>query len=111
MHTHMHAGAASTFHPIQITAARQLVIDLLSAPQQPSTLSRTVRWNIGQMITKCVYGIEVKDTESTFISMAEQLLKLLDESMMPGRFLVDFIPARECAPTDNRQSLYRSSFV
>jgi hypothetical protein len=106
MHTHMHAGAASMFHTIQIIAARRLIVDLLSASQQPSTLPKIVRWNVGQTIIKIVYGIDVKDTESKFVSMAEQLLKHLDESMMPGRFLVDFIPARKYPMVDKRSSCH-----
>jgi hypothetical protein len=106
MYTHMHAVAASMFHTIQIIAAQRLIFDLLSASQQPSTLPKIVRWNIGQTIIKIVYGIDVKDTKSNFVSMAEQLLKHLDESMMPGRFLVDFIPALKYPMVDNRSSCY-----
>jgi cytochrome P450 len=96
MHTYMHAGVALKFHPVQIVAARRLVLDLLAAPQQSNVLPKVVRLNVGQTIIKIVYGIDVKDAESKFISTPEQFNELVTESMMPGRFLVDLIPACEC---------------
>jgi cytochrome P450 len=95
LHNYLHIGAASAFHPVQITAARRLVIDLLSKEQYPSsgTLSTDVRLNVGQTIMKIVYGLDVKDASSEFISLPEQLSRSLGESVMPGRFLVDLIPA------------------
>jgi cytochrome P450 len=95
MHTYMHAGAVPTFHPVQITAAHRLVIDLLAAPQHSSTLPSVVQCNIGQTIIKIVYGIDVKDADSDLASIPGQFARLLTESLMPGRFLVDLIPACE----------------
>jgi cytochrome P450 len=95
LHNYLHIGAASSFNPVQITAARRLVVDLLSKQERPSsgTLSKAVRLNVGQTIIKIVYGIDVKDTGSKFISLPEQLNGFLRESVMPGRFLVDLVPA------------------
>jgi cytochrome P450 len=97
LHNHLHIGAVSAFHPVQITAARRLVVDLLSKQERPSSgmLSTAVRLNVGQTIMKVVYGIDVKDTGSEFISIPEQLNDFLRESVMPGRFLIDLIPARK----------------
>jgi hypothetical protein len=95
LHNYLHIGAGSSFNPVQITAARRLVVDLLSKQERPSsgTLSTAVRLNVGQTIIKIVYGIDVKDTGSEFISLPEQLNGFLRESVMPGRFLVDLVPA------------------
>jgi cytochrome P450 len=97
LHNYLHIGAASAFHPVQITAARRLVVDLLSKQERPSAgmLSMAVRLNVGQTIMRIVYGLDVKDTRSEFISLPEQLNRLLVESVMPGRFLVDLVPARK----------------
>jgi hypothetical protein len=93
MHSYMHAGAAPTFHPVQIHAAQRLVVDLLVAPQQPNTLPSVVQCNVGQAIIKMVYGIDVRDADSEFTSIPGQLARLLTESVMPGRFLIDLIPS------------------
>jgi cytochrome P450 len=95
LHTYMHAGVASTFHLTQITAAQRLVADLLAAPQEPESLPKVVRLNVGQTIIKIVYGIDVKEAENEFITVPDRFNRLVTESMMPGRFLVDLVPARK----------------
>jgi cytochrome P450 len=95
MHTQLNPKAMPTFHPVLLDAARRLVVDLLAAPQQPSVLPKVVHFNVGQTIIKVVYGIDVKGADSEFISLPERLLELTNQSMMPGRFWVDLVPARE----------------
>jgi hypothetical protein len=95
LHTHVNVKTTPMYYPVLITSARQLLVDLLAAPQQPSTIPRAVRFNVGQTMIKVVYGIDVYDSDSEFISMPEQLFKCAQESMIPGRFLVDVIPACE----------------
>lgn len=42
------------------------------------------------------YGFDVLPENDPFISMVEESLDSLNEATVPGRFLVDFIPIREC---------------
>jgi cytochrome P450 len=96
MHRHINVKATPTFHPVQVDAARRLVVDLLAAPQQRSMLPLVARVNVGQTIIKIVYGIDVKGADSEFISLPARLLDLMKQSMMLGRFWVDLVPARKC---------------
>jgi hypothetical protein len=95
LHNYLHIGVASTFNPVQITAARRLVANLLSQQEHPSssTLLTAVRLDVGQRIMKIVYGLDVKDAGSEFISIPEQLNLFLGECVIPGKFLVDLVPA------------------
>jgi hypothetical protein len=103
MHAHMHRGVVGKYQAIQINAARRLARDILATSAgTPEALTRAVQLNFGQSITKIVYGLEISDGESEYISLAEQILAAFSDAAIPGRYLVNFIPASEHVSDDHR---------
>jgi hypothetical protein len=117
LHSHVHVEVASKYHPIQLASARRLARDILRSKTTPEALPRAVKSNFGRSIMKMVYGIEVRDDEDDYLSLAEKVLEEINEASTPGRFLVDFLPIREyrirtdLSVTDKRYSEARPSMV
>jgi hypothetical protein len=57
-----------------------------------------IRTSFGYTILKIVYGIDVGDEESEYISIPERVLELLNEVSQPGRYLVDLFPSCKNVP-------------
>jgi cytochrome P450 len=96
IHTHFSQSAVPSYYPAQVTAARRLARDLLNAPQQPDTLTPLVQLNFAQTIIKILYGIDAHDENDPYVSTSEKVVEALNISIVPGRFLVDFMPFCEC---------------
>jgi hypothetical protein len=92
LHGHVHQGVSPKYHSTQLHAARRFARDILGAQQDPEVLPHMIRTNIGQTIIKLVYAIDVKDTESEYISLPEKVVRHVSEGSLPGRFLVDLLP-------------------
>ena len=45
------------------------------------------------------YGIEVKESDDPYISLAQEALNGLNEAAAPGAFLVDFFPVLKYVPS------------
>jgi hypothetical protein len=69
------------------------VQDLLAAKQNKEVLPALVRANFGRTIIKIMYGINVRDEESEYISLPEKVLEQLNEVSRPGQYLVDLFPS------------------
>jgi cobalamin biosynthesis Co2+ chelatase CbiK len=95
LHSHVHQGAVDRYYPIQVASARRLARDIIAVDTTPEALSQLVRLNFVQTMIKAVYAIEVDSYDNEHISLSEKMLKDFSEAGIPGRFLVDFIPARE----------------
>jgi hypothetical protein len=95
LHTHVNLGALLKYRSTQLHAARRFSRDVLIAKQDDHVLRRMLQANVGQTIVKLVYGIDVKDTESEHITLAEKVVSYVHECTIPGRFLVEFFPICE----------------
>jgi cytochrome P450 len=95
MHAHIRSDALPRYTPTQTAAARRLARDILATPPEPDALYRAVRLNFGQAILKAMYGIDVDSGESDYITLPEKVLADFNEAGIPGRFMVDMIPACE----------------
>jgi len=49
---------------------------------------------VSATITDVVYGIQVTGTGNRFIAVADEVDRLASSAALPGKFLVDAIPAR-----------------
>jgi hypothetical protein len=43
---------------------------------------------------RVAYGLKVREQNDPYIDTAERLLKYLETAIMPGRWLVEFLPIR-----------------
>jgi hypothetical protein len=94
LHAHVHPGVSPKYHSVQLDAARRFARDILISQQDSEMLHYMIHANVGQTIVKLVYGIDVVDNDSEYISLAEKVVSYIDESVIPGRFLVEFLHIR-----------------
>jgi cytochrome P450 len=95
LHSHVHPGVSPRYHSIQLDAAHRFARDILKVKQDDENLHYLIHANIGQTIVRMVYGIDVTDNDSEYITLAEKVVDYINESVLPGRFLVEFLPARK----------------
>jgi cytochrome P450 len=95
LHAHVHPGATPKYNSVLVHAARRFARDILSAKQDDDILPYVIHANVGQTIVKVVYGIDVTDTDSEYITLPERVVDYMNEAVSPGRFLVEFFPICE----------------
>lgn len=88
-HDHFHPNIVHKHQPIQVSATRAFLRNLLKEPEEFMDL---VRLSFATTIMKAVYGITVKDQKDPYVTEAEIALHGLAEAGTPGKFLVDMIP-------------------
>jgi cytochrome P450 len=94
MHAHMNQNVVDRYQAIQLAAVRRFARDILATPAgDAGALPRAVHLNFAQMIMKLVYGLDIPDRSSEYISLPEDLLAAFSEAYVPGRYLVNFFPA------------------
>jgi cytochrome P450 len=99
MHMHMNQNVVDRYQAIQLRAARQFARDILATPaNDPKALPRAVQLSFGQMIMKLVYGLDVPDWESEYIRLPASLVSAFSNAFIPGRYLIDYIPASKHGP-------------
>ena len=49
---------------------------------------------MGEAIVRASYGIEVQEKNDPYIATAERALWIANQTIVPGRWLVDVIPIR-----------------
>jgi cytochrome P450 len=92
LRAHVHPGALQKHTSTQLHLARSFARDILRSDQDGGLLRYMIHANIGQTIVKMVYGVDTTDNNNEFISLAERVMGYINESVLPGRFLVEFLP-------------------
>jgi cytochrome P450 len=95
-HAHVHQAAAHRYHPVQIDSARRFARDILSVKTDNEALPEAIRVSLGRSIIQLVYGIDVPDADSEYLSLPARVVASINEAATPGRFMVDFLPFCEC---------------
>lgn len=109
-----HPNTVSRFRPREVVEARKLLCRLLRAPDdfmahlrllvsrnsayyvwKPSAADTDFR-TTGSLSLSIAYGIETQEENDPYIMHAERTLEAANAAMVPGAFLVDVFPAREC---------------
>lgn len=58
------------------------------------SISQTFFRNASATITDVVYGIQITESSNRFIAIADEVDRWASVAALPGKFLVDVIPAR-----------------
>jgi hypothetical protein len=98
MQTHLNPDAAKRWHTLQLAYAHMLVLDVFNAPRDPGILEDQIRTNVGRLIIKLVYGVDVVPSDDgfrDFIERPEEALRRLLEGANPTRWAVDTLPLCE----------------
>ncbi|KAF9450374.1 cytochrome P450 [Macrolepiota fuliginosa MF-IS2] len=94
-HDHYGADKLVKFQPTMLKTTRSFLRRLLSNPE--GFLHHTRHLFISS-IMEITYGIPVEDPHDPLITNAEIVLDAIIEAMVPGKFLVDMIPALQYVP-------------
>lgn len=96
-HRELQPSALTTcLKPCALAAARRLLVDLLSSPDDFEThfIQMTAR-----TILSSTYGIDAKLKGDPFVALAERAMKALADMGNPGSVLVDYISALRFLPS------------
>lgn len=88
-HENLHPAAANEYRPLELKAARLLLRNLL---QTPDNFYEHLRHMTGRTILSVAYGIDAKEHDDYYISLAKQALDVVAKATEKGR-LINLIPA------------------
>ncbi|KAF9002580.1 cytochrome P450 [Cyathus striatus] len=94
-HEHFRQNAVGRYQPIQQREALAMLRRLLDTPDN---FLHHVRHTFAATIMRVVYGIDVRESDDPYILNVEEVLNGFAEAAIPGRFLVDLIPALKYVP-------------
>ncbi|KAJ7676990.1 cytochrome P450 [Mycena polygramma] len=94
-HRAFDVAAAKAYHPTERAACHALLRRLL---RRPDNIMNHLRHMAGTIILGVAYGIKVLPQDDPFVTLAAEAIHTLVIATMPGRFLVDTIPALKYVP-------------
>ncbi|KAJ7654696.1 cytochrome P450 [Mycena polygramma] len=94
-HKAFDASAAKAYHPMERAACYELLRRLL---RHPDNVMDHLRHMAGNIIMSVAYGIKVHPQNDPFVALAREAIHTLVIATVPGRFLVDTIPALKYIP-------------
>ncbi|EJD41504.1 cytochrome P450 [Auricularia subglabra TFB-10046 SS5] len=94
LHQHLHAGANAKLAGLQTRSAYAFAQRLLDTP---SDFIPHIRRAAASNIMRTAYGIEIVDNDP-FVAIAEDAMATLSPEVVPGKWLVEFIPALKRIP-------------
>ncbi|KAJ6579965.1 cytochrome P450 [Mycena vulgaris] len=94
-HEAFNVGAAKHFYSQERAAAHGLLRRLL---QDPHNVTGHLRNMAGALVMDVTYGIDVHRSNYPYIELAQEAMEGLATASLPGRFLVDTIPALKYVP-------------
>ncbi|KAJ7693215.1 cytochrome P450 [Mycena rosella] len=94
-HDAFNVGAAKQFQPQERAAAHRLLRRILN---RPNDIMEHFRHMTGALIMDVAYGIDVNSPGDRYIGLAQESMHGLSIASLPGKFLVDTIPALKYVP-------------
>ncbi|KIJ44880.1 hypothetical protein M422DRAFT_167513, partial [Sphaerobolus stellatus SS14] len=86
MHTRFHSGVLGAYNPIEKKHTRKLLKNLL---HKPKAFTQYLLFNAGAIIMgQIAYEMDLKDKDDPYFSRAQQVVRAIDETVLPGAFLV-----------------------
>ncbi|KAF8210955.1 cytochrome P450 [Mycena galopus ATCC 62051] len=95
LHQALNPVAARTYHPKARAACHELLRRLL---RDPTDIMEHLRHVAGNTIMSVAYGINVLPQDDPFIAMAGAAIHTAVDASVPGRFLVNIVPALKYVP-------------
>lgn len=87
--------AVGRYRPVETTATHKLLRNLLETPKD---FRKHIRYQVGTVIIRAAYGIEVQEKDDPYIVAAEHALWIANRCMEPGAWFVDLIPLLKYVP-------------
>ncbi|EKM50462.1 uncharacterized protein PHACADRAFT_152457 [Phanerochaete carnosa HHB-10118-sp] len=93
--TFVHRKTASKYWEVQEIESLKFV---LSVQRTPTDVLELTRWAATSLITRLLYGIEVKNKDDPLVRLAADHAHLMTEAIEPGKWLVDTFPLLRHVP-------------
>ncbi|KAJ7259531.1 cytochrome P450 [Mycena haematopus] len=87
---------SQNYRPIQMKKIHQLLLGLLSSPQEFREHLKTLT---AAIIMETVYGYEVQPSNDYFVALSEKAVKKLSDSFFPGAVTVNTFPILRYLPS------------
>ncbi|KAI0269994.1 cytochrome P450 [Gloeopeniophorella convolvens] len=87
-HEHFHPNATHQYRPRELKATRQLLANLLRAPEH---YGDHLRYMSGQVIMGIAYGIDIAPHDDPYVSLAEKALQAVESASITG-WTFDMLP-------------------
>ncbi|KAJ6520766.1 cytochrome P450 [Mycena vulgaris] len=94
-HAEFQPSAAKLFRPQERKAAYHLLQRMVNAPDD---FAQHLQHVVGAIIMSIAYGLEVKSSNDPYLNAAQAGIRAMSASAVPGRFLVDNVPALKYVP-------------
>nr|VWO96823.1 N/A [Ganoderma boninense] len=92
---HFHPGALSAYKHVQVAVARRFLVKVL---KNPTCIEQHVRFTFAATILKVAYGIDIEDENAEIVHVIEKAIEGPSQTMVPGKFLVDYVPLLRYVP-------------
>jgi cytochrome P450 len=89
--------AASRYHSLQELEARKLTMDLIRN-NGGENLQASIKWTVGKLIMRVVYGYDVVGSDDEFLSLGLNMTENVGRALKPETFLVNLIPQLKYLP-------------
>lgn len=96
IHQYFGKPALTQYHGIFENSAKNLLYRLYQSPEKFEELPR---YALGALIIEMVYGIKTLPTNDPYITVADNVIKLIAAASAPGAYFVDFIPILKYIPS------------
>ncbi|KAI0751762.1 cytochrome P450 [Daedaleopsis nitida] len=93
---HFHKEAVNNYQSTQRSNAHMFLERLL---EEPERLTSHLRYAFTNLVLKVAYGIELADDDHTYTAIGEAAIEGSIEGLVPGKFLVEFLPFLRHIPT------------
>ncbi|TFK49132.1 cytochrome P450 [Heliocybe sulcata] len=90
------ATAVKQYYGVQEDAAALLAKALVTSPE---SFTGHVRLAAARIVLTVTYGIPVKSFDDELVKLAEDTMDVVTEALVPGTFLVDFLPFLKILPS------------
>ncbi|KAJ7352357.1 cytochrome P450 [Mycena albidolilacea] len=95
-HRALDGAAANRFQPQTLKAAHDLLRRLL---EKPEAFAEHFDHVVGANMISVAYGLDVAPSGDPFLDAGDAVLDILQETLIPGRFLVNTIPILRYVPS------------
>ncbi|KZT58511.1 cytochrome P450 [Calocera cornea HHB12733] len=88
--------ASEVYWPTEMLEVRKAVRDMLNGPDN---YAAAIQRALASIALKIAYGYDIDNEDDGLIKKIQRMMRILVEVQIPGRFLVDVIPALNYLPT------------
>ncbi|KAH9929089.1 cytochrome P450 [Epithele typhae] len=91
-----HRDASISYQPIQRVITHKFLELLLDDPKE---VVEHIRYTFAATVLRVIYGYQAEEENDQFVALAESAMEAVAQGLVPGKFLVENIPALQYLPS------------